>query len=206
MDFIEDLRLVDGPVLWIAWTAGTAGLLYLLWQSRRTAGAAAGSKAAAGRLVLLLPPAAAVLAAAVLLAGAHWALIYVFSVFPAELPPEVLAWSLPAVAALLLWLMRLWGVWRPPGAARAPGRNGARRPARSTAVATAALLGVVLLSAVQINGYFGLNHTVSDLTGTALARIQPLEDGLKRGPSATISLSGWTPPADLPRAASCGGP
>ena len=42
------------------------------------------------------------------------------------------------------------------------------------------LLAVVALSAVQINVYFGLNHTVSDLTGTAVARIQPLEAGLMR--------------------------
>lgn len=203
MDFIEDLRIVDGPVLWIAWAAGTAGMLYLLWQpGRRAARGDAGTKAPPSRLAFLLPPAAAIFAAATLLAGAHWALIYVFSVFPGELPREVLAWSLPAVAALLLWLMRLWGTWRPHGTARAPGDNSPRRPARATAVATAALLGVVLLSAVQINGYFGLNHTVSDLTGTALARIQPLEDGLKRapGPSSAVSLSGWTSPADLPGA------
>ncbi|MDI3212927.1 alpha/beta hydrolase-fold protein [Arthrobacter sp. AL12] len=201
MDFIEDLRVVDGPVLWFAWTAGAAGLVYLLLLGGRPAArAAAGSKAGPRRLAFLLPPAAAILAAAALLAGAHWALIYVFSVFPGELPPEVLAWSLPAVAALLLWLVRLWDTWRSTGAARAPGRNGRRRPARTTAVSTAALFGVVLLSAVQINGYFGLNHTVSDLTGTALARIQPLEDGLKRapGPSAAVGLSGWNPPADLP--------
>ena len=215
MDFIEDLRVVNGPVLWIAWTAGTAGLVYLLWQGGRPAArVASGATAAPRRLAALLPPAAAILAAAALLAGAHWALIYVFSVFPGELPREVLAWSLPAVAALLLWLMRLWDTWRPTGArptgarpaaarpagARAPGHNGRRRPARTTAVSTAALLGVVLLSAVQINGYFGLNHTVSDLTGTALARIQPLEDGLKRapGPSAAVPLAGWNPPADLP--------
>lgn len=200
MDFIEDLRVVDGPVLWIAWTAGTAGLLYLLWPGgRRPVRAAARGAAGPRRLAPLLPPAAAILAAAMLLAGAHWALIYVFSVFPGELPREVLAWSLPAVTALLLWLMRLWSLWR-PGTARMPGDTGPRRPARTTAVATAALLGVVLLSAVQINGYFGLNHTVSDLTGTALARIQPLEDELKRapGPSSAVSLSGWNPPADLP--------
>ena len=199
MDFLEDLRIVDGPVLWIAWTAGTAGLLYLLWGGRRAARAATGREAAARWLAVLLPPAAAALAAAALLAVAHWAMIYVFSVFPGELPREVLAWSLPAVAALLLWLTRLWGTWRPTGA-RATGRDGPRRPARTTAVSTAALLGVVLLSAVQINGYFGLNHTVSDLTGTALARIQPLEETLKRGPgpSTSVPLAGWNPPADLP--------
>ncbi|MET1066339.1 MAG: alpha/beta hydrolase-fold protein [Arthrobacter sp.] len=196
MDFIEDLRLADGPVLLIAWAAGAAGLAYFLWH-----GARHGSRDSTARRLLefLLPPAVAVLAAAALLAAAHWLMIYVFAVFPEELPREVLAWSLAAITALLLWIMRLWGIWR-PGSVRAPGQDGRRRPGRATAASTGALFGVVLLSAVQINGYFGLNHTVSDLMGTAVARIQPLEDGLKRTPGAPagISLPEWVPPADLP--------
>jgi len=196
VDFLEDLRLVDGPVLWIAWAAGAAGIAYLLWHGGRRRG---GSATAARWPDLLLPAAAAVLAAAALLAGAHWLMIYVLSVFPEELPREVLAWSLLPVTALLLWIVPLWRTWR-RGSDRGPGQVGPRRPARRTAVATAALLGVVLLSAVQINGYFGLNHTMSDLMGTAVARIQPLEDGLKRVPGAPagVSLSEWNPPAELP--------
>ncbi|MCB5275133.1 hypothetical protein BJG92_02675 [Arthrobacter sp. SO5] len=187
MDFIEDLRLVDGPVLWIAWAAGAAGLAYLLWQAlgSRTPG-----RGAAAWLEALLPVLSAVLLAAAIVAGVHWLLIYVYSVFPEELPGEVLAWSVAAVAALLLWLARLWAAWR---------RKAARRW-RTTAVATAALLGAVLLSGVQINAYFGLNHTVSDLTGTAVARIQPLEEGLKRSSSdpAGVGLSAWQAPGGLP--------
>ena len=196
MDFLEDLRLVDGPVLWIAWAAGAAGVAYLLWHGARRR---SGNASARRRLDFLLPPAAAALAAAALLAGGHWLLIYVFSVFPEELPREVLAWSLLPITALLLWAMRVWGLWR-PGGDRAPVEGSPRHPAWATAVATAALLGVVLLSAVQINGYFGLNHTLSDLMGTAVARIQPLEDGLKRAPGAPagVSLSEWNPPAELP--------
>jgi S-formylglutathione hydrolase FrmB len=196
VDFLEDLRLVDGPVLWIAWVAGAAGSAYLLWHGARRR---SGNSAAPRVLDSLLPPAAAILAAAALLAGVHWLMIYAFSVFPEELPREVLAWSLLPLTALLLWALRLWGIWR-PGPDRAPGRGSSRHPARGTAVATGALLGVLLLSAVQINGYFGLNQTMSDLAGTAVARIQPLEEGLKRASGAPggVSLSEWKPPAELP--------
>ena len=195
MDFLEDLRIDEGPVQWIAWTAGAAGLLYLVWQGGRPARGTAGPRWPA----FLIRLAAAVLLAFALLAGAHWAMIYLFAVIPGELPREVLAWSFPAVTALLLWVMNLWRTARPAGA-RAPGFGRPRHPGRTTALATAALLGVGLLSAVQINGYFGLNHTVSDLTGTAVARIQPLEDGLTRapGPSATVPLAGWDNPGGLP--------
>ena len=196
MDFLEDLRLVDGPVLWIAWAAGAAGSAYLLWHGARRR---SGNSAAPRVLDSLLPAAAAILAAAALLDGVHWLMIYAFSVFPEELPREVLAWSLLPLTALLLWALRLWGIWR-PGPDRAPGQERSRHPARGTAVATGALLGVLLLSAVQINGYFGLNQTMSDLAGTAVARIQPLEDGLKRAPGAPagVSLAEWNPPAGLP--------
>jgi S-formylglutathione hydrolase FrmB len=188
VDVIEDLRLVDGPVLWIAWSAGLAGMAYLLWQTLRRRGTARGT---APWLEGLLPVTCAVLLAAVLVAAAHWLLIYVYSVFPEELPADVLAWSVAAVAALLLWCARLWATW--------PRRTGSRT-ARSTAAATGALLGVLLLSAGQINAYFGLNNTVSDLTGTAVARIQPLEAGLQRvaGAPAGTALSQWHPPDGLP--------
>ncbi|AOT05087.1 alpha/beta hydrolase [Arthrobacter sp. U41] len=205
MDLLDGIRLVDGPVLWIAWAAGAAGMAYFLRQCGRYRPR---DTDAPRVMVFLLPVAAVVLAASALLAAAHWLMIYVFPVFPGELPREVLAWLLASVAALLLWILHLWRTWRSAGpAAPGPdagsgpdhGLNPARRPARTTVASTGALLGVVLLSAVQINGYFGLNHTVSDLMGTAVARIQPLEDALKRTPgAAATSLSAWQPPAGLP--------
>lgn len=192
MDFLEDIRLVDGPVLWIAWGAGLAGLGCLVWGRAR--------RRAAGPVAAELS--AAVLLAAALVAAVHWLLIYGLSAFPEVLPFDVLAWSLPAVAALLLWLLRLHTVWaRKPflAATRRLPHTPAHRP-RSTVTATVALLGVVALSAVQINAYFGLNQTVSDLAGTAVARIPPLEAGLMRpaGGSAAVGLAGWRAPAQLP--------
>lgn len=193
MHFIEELRLVDGPVLWGAWAAGAAGAAYLVWvvlRSRRPAAAA----------VLL---AASVLVAAALVAAIHWLLVYGFSVFPEELPWEVLAWSLPALAALILWLYRLVGIFargkRTSRPATPPARRG-DRPLRASAASTAAFLGVFLLSQVQINSYFGLNQTVSDLLGTAVARVPDLEPGLQRQPGApaATALARWQAPADLP--------
>lgn len=57
-----------------------------------------------------------------------------------------------------------------------------------------------MLSQAQINLYFGLNQTIGDLTGTAVARIPDLEPGLTRGPGAadTVALPQWVAPAGLP--------
>ncbi|SDK83474.1 esterase family protein [Arthrobacter sp. ok362] len=195
MDSLDGLRLVDGPVVWLAWAAGAAGLAYLLWHAglRHT-----GFRDPAFRQIRRgLASAAVVVAAVILLAAAlvaavHWFLIYAITVLPDELPGENLAWSLAAVGALLLWLMRLFGLW-------GRGRSRTKRW-RSSAAATAAFLAVLALSAVQINIYFGLNRTAGDLTGTAVSRIQPLEAGLTRaagGPAAT-GLARWQAPADLP--------
>ena len=137
---------------------------------------------------------AAVALAAALVAGVHWLLIYAIAVFPEVLPAEVLAWSVPVVAALLLALHRGWSTWR--------ARPRPPRRWRSMMAAAAAFAGVLALSAVQINAYFGLNHTVGDLTGTAVARIPALEDALKRQPGgrAPVALADWTPPRGLPAA------
>lgn len=196
MNYLDSLRLIDGPVVWLAWAAGAAGLAYLLWHTglrhsvfRNTAFRETGPRRLASAALVA---AAVTLLAAALVAAGHWFLIYVITVFPAELPGENLAWSLAAVAAVLLWLLRLFGLW-------GRGRSHPRRW-RSSAATTAALLAVLALSAVQINIYFGLNHTVGDLTGTAVARIQPLGAGLTRtvgGPAAT-GLAQWRAPAKLP--------
>lgn len=135
-----------------------------------------------GRHWALVPVLAAV-SAALIVAAVHWLLIYVFSTFPEELPREVLGWSVPAVVGVLLWITRL-------GSAGWKGR----------AAATAAMLGVILLSSVQMNAYFGLNRTVGDLLGTAVARIPPLEAGLTRqaGRAVPVQLTEWVTPEGLP--------
>lgn len=187
MDFLDGLRLTDGPLVWAAWTAAAAGMAYLL---RHTAFRHDGGRRRPGPAAAIV--ATVVLLAAALVAAVHWFLIYAISVLPDELPGETLAWSVPAVGALLLWVLFLYGL-------RGRGR-GRSRPAGSPAAATAAFLAVLALSAVQINMYFGLDHTVGDLTGTAVARIQPLDAGLTRasgGPPAT-GLARWRVPGQLP--------
>jgi enterochelin esterase-like enzyme len=179
VDLFADVRLTDGAVLWLAWAAGAVGGAWLVWRRGRRWALAVG---------------VAVVLSAGLVAAAHWLLIYVFSTLPEELPREVLAWFVPAVSAFLLWILRLWTL-------RLRSATPPDRPAwRGRAAATAAMTGVFLLSAVQVNAYFGLNHTVSDLLGTAVARIPPLESELMRQPGAPVpsGLTGWTAPEGLP--------
>lgn len=130
-----------------------------------------------------LVPVLSLVSAALIVAAVHWLLIYVFSTFPEELPREVLGWSVPAVGGVLLWITRLGSAgWKGKGAA------------------TLAMLGVVLLSSVQTNAYFGLNRTVGDLLGTAVARIPPLEAELTRqaGRSVPVQPAEWVRPEGLP--------
>ncbi|MGR0159596.1 alpha/beta hydrolase-fold protein [Paenarthrobacter nitroguajacolicus] len=132
---------------------------------------------------LLLVPASLLVAIAVV-ALIHWILVDLMAAFSENLPFQTVAWAVPAVAALLLCIARFRGnSWR--------GR----------AVSVVAMLGVALLCVVQINIYFGLNNTVSDLLGTAVARIQPLEAGLKRTPDEkpAPAVSAWRAPDSMPR-------
>lgn len=184
MGFAEGIRIDDGPVLWAVCAIGLVGAVYLLWPRSRKSTPARRTAAAA---------LAAVGLAAALVLGVHWILVYGVFAFPDLLPPEVLAWSIPPVAALLL-AVRSWIVGR-----------GRPRPARrwtTTAAAAVAFTGVLALSAVQINAYFGLSHTVGDLTGSAVARIPSLKDPLKRQPGEPdpVSLARWTQPGALPAA------
>lgn len=172
MDWLSDVRLIDGPLHWGALVLGIAGAAYLIL---------APSKARLQRCIMLSLAAAA--AAFALVATIHWALINVFAVFPDNVPDTVLLWVAAAVGGIILALLRL------PGASW-PGRG---------AVIAAALL-VAFLSAVQVNAYFGLNRTVSDLLGTALARIPTLEPGLQRQPGEADGppLQGWTAQGEMP--------
>jgi S-formylglutathione hydrolase FrmB len=171
VDWISSIRLTDGPAFWSAWVLGVFAALYLIWRPH-----------ALDRRRWLLGVAAALAVAAGLVFLVHWILIYLTSVFPDDLPFLVLAWVFAGVAALMVVLLRVrCDSWR-----------------RRT-LDVVALLTVVLLAAVQINAYFGLNRTVADLTGRALTRIQPLEHELQRQPGqSAVPLAGWTAAGDLP--------
>jgi enterochelin esterase-like enzyme len=172
VEFLADVRLIDGPVFWAAWVLGAAAGLFLLWPP-----------AAFGTRRWLVGVFISVIAGAALVAVTHWALIDVFSIFPEDLPFEVLTWSVPALAALVLMLLRL-----------------PRTSWQQRSLGLVAFLLVALLSAVQINAYFGLNRTVSDLMGTDLSRISTLEPALMRqaGAAPLVPLDGWQPQGDLP--------
>jgi enterochelin esterase-like enzyme len=184
VDLVADVHLTDGPVLWVAWAAGAAGFGWLLWARGRRWPLSAG---------------AALLLAAGVVAALHWLLIYTFSALPESLPREVLAWFVAMVFALFLGVLRLWKLRR-SSPAEGPSPPAGVHTWRGMAAAVASILGVLLLGAVQINAYFGLNHTVSDVMGTAVARIQPLEAGLERQPAAAAptALAAWRPPEGMP--------
>ena len=172
MDFIADVRLTDGPVFWTACVLGSAAAVYLVWRPSPP-----------GRRPWWVSVVVAVAGGIAVVGLVHWALIDLFSTFPEDLPDDVLLWSVPAIAALILALLRL-----------------PRSTTRQRITGMAAFLLVLLLSGVQINAYFGLNRTVSDLMGTALARIPVLETGLMRQPGGPppVSLEGWAPQGDMP--------
>ncbi|PTT68536.1 alpha/beta hydrolase [Arthrobacter sp. HMWF013] len=173
MDWIADIRLTDGPLYWTAWVLGVAAGVWLILRPQPL-----------GRRRWLLRVAAALAVAAGLVLLVHWILIYLTSAFPDELPWQVLSWVFAGVAAFSFLLLRFRpGSWR-------------RR-----ALDIVAFLAVVLLCALQINAYFGLNKTVSDLTGTALTRIPALEQELTRQPgSIARPLTGWEAAGELPPA------
>lgn len=175
MDWFYNIRLTDGPVYWGALVLGLLGAAVLLLPPRR------GSER---RLVRWLVTVVAVgLLAFALVQAVHWALINMWSVFPENIPDTVLAWLVPAVAAFLLVLLH----WR-------------RTSWRTRGLSLVAFVLVGLLSAVQINAYFGLNRTVSDLLGTAVANVQDLEPALMRQAGAPDggSRQGWQPQGELP--------
>ncbi|WP_376954441.1 alpha/beta hydrolase [Arthrobacter methylotrophus] len=102
----------------------------------------------------------------------HWLLVNVLTVFPEDLPIDVLAWSVVACSALMLFLFRF-------GASSWRGRS----------VAAVSFVAVLSLAALQINGYFGLNHTASDLLGHKVARIPELRVGSNEGVPETPPVS-----------------
>ncbi|GAA2850225.1 alpha/beta hydrolase [Paenarthrobacter ilicis] len=92
MDFLSDVSLVDGPVMWASIALGSAGAAYLLWKRRRT-----------WAVVVV----ACLVASAGLVALVHWILIDLAATFSENLPFETLMWSGVAVASLLICIMRM---------------------------------------------------------------------------------------------------
>lgn len=176
MDWLYGLRIVDGPLAIACWVLGIAGALFLLWlvlfRPPRVRG-------------LVMVPASAVVAAGVTL-GVHWLLVDILSIFPEDLPSEVLTWAGAGVFGVVLGVVGLVRLGRSRGAW---GR-------RAAAVASA--IAMVLLSAQQINAYFGLYLTVADLAGVSVNRIPQLGADVERSAAPSVPLAVWTPPADLP--------
>lgn len=176
MDWIYELRIVDGPLAVACWVLGLAGAAFLaalvLLRRPRLRGA----------LMWLASAALAAVATGI----AHWLVVDIFNIFPEDLPPEVLGWAgfaaLGAIGcgvglAVLGLSPRGWAL-------------------RVGAVLSAAAM--VLLSGQQINAYFGLDLTIADLAGVAVNRIQPIDPGLERAAAPSVPMGSWSAHDGLP--------
>lgn len=152
-----------------------------------------------GMLFLLLPRKQskwllriAVMAIAAVLATliAHWLLVWVFYVLPEPMPGSVIAWGCVGSFAVLLGILGLRGTepWR--------------RLATPLAVAS-----VVLLSAVQVNAYFGQYVNIGSLYDADASGLPTLSRNDLRTPqelakasnSKLPAIQGWNAPADMPK-------
>ncbi|WP_138442574.1 alpha/beta hydrolase [Sinomonas susongensis] len=180
MDALYELRIVDGPVAAACWILASCGTAALCWVIL------GGAPFRPARLVVLT---AVSLGAVALTATIHWLLVECASVFPENLPGEVLAASGFGLLGLLL-------------GATALARIGPRRGAwgqRGLAVASAA--STALLSGQMVNAYFGLSPTLGDLVGRTSAEVRLLERELRRSAAPAVPLAAWVPPAKgLPHA------
>lgn len=176
MDWLYGIRVVDGPLAIACWVLGICGVLFLLWlilvRRPRLRG-------------LLMVLASALVAVAVTLA-VHWVLVDILSVFPEDLPFEVLSWSAVGVLGAVLGAVGLVRLGR---SRRAWGR-------RVAVVASA--LAIPLLAVQQTNAYFGLNLTIADLAGVSVSRIPQLGPDVERSAASSVPLKDWSAPADLP--------
>lgn len=184
MDWILDIRLTAGPLWWTALILGTGAVTYLLFPFGPLAG---GDGPPSPRLDRFWRRAyRAVVSAAwafALVESLHWLLVNVFAVFPGNIAEPVLLWIVVAAGACLL------------AAARWPG---SRPRARLAAIGAASL--VVMMAALQVNAFYGLNRSVADLAGAVTDRLPPLEQSLMRqaGASDGAALHGWQPQGPLP--------
>lgn len=151
-----------------------------------------------GLLVLILPRnqsrwllkvlTLAVVAILVTLLG-HWLLVWVFYLLPEPMPGIVITWGCMGVFAVLLGVFGMRGLetWR--------------RLATPLAV-----VAVVLLSAVQVNAYFGQYINIGSFYDADTSGLPTLSQQDMRTPrelaheiaSKLPASEGWRPPADMP--------
>ncbi len=152
-----------------------------------------------GMLFLLLPrkqskwlPRIVLVAVAAVLVTfiVHWLLVWVFYVLPEPMPGAVIAWGCVGTFAVLLGIfgMRRIGAWR-------------------RLATPLAMVAVVLLSAVQINAYFGQYVNVGSLYDADTSGLPTLSRNDLRTPqelaheidSKLPAIQGWKAPKDMPK-------
>ena len=121
---------------------------------------------------------------------AHWLSVWVFYVLPEPMPGSVLAWGCVGTFAVFLGILGLRGVgaWRRLGI-------------------PLAVVAVVLLSAVQVNAYFGQYVNIGSLYDADTSGLPTLSRNDLRTPqglahatgSKLPAIQGWKAPADMPK-------
>lgn len=171
MNWLWDLNVIDGPLVWVLYTLSVAGLLYLLIRRRG--------------LLWYLSAVIALLLGALIGLVTVWLLFDVLDLFGGSLLTAALPWIIGAFAAIALALLTIcWRVtWR-------------RR-----VLAIVCVLVFAATASIGVNGAFGLQTTLGSMfhiqSGKAVEVPHPTTTSTA-DPSSPLYET-WRPPADMPK-------
>ncbi|MGK9147956.1 esterase [Plantibacter flavus] len=176
MDWLWDLNVIDGPLVWVLYGLSLAGLLYLFIRR--------------ARLLWYLSAIIALLVGALLAVATVWLLFDLLDLFGGPLLVGAMPWILATFAAIALAILTIcWRVtWK----------------RRVLAVVCILVFGAT--GAIGVNGAYGLQTTLGSMfhipSGKAVDILRPPTTPT---PDPTQPLyETWKPPADMPKVGTSG--